>query len=95
MTQILEEFPVTGVYPSPLALFIWQRSLPVDKVASVPILASSLFEKCIARFGLIRIIHIVVYSQLVGTVSELALLTVRAEPFFGKVFAQTAFDLRL
>ena len=67
----------------------------MDEVASVPILAMSLFEKCIARFGFIWIIHIIVYPQFLGPVGKLALLPIWAEPFFGEVFAQTAFYLGL
>ncbi len=94
-THALEHFPVVRVNLSPLRLFVRQSRLRVHEVASVPILTMSFFKKCIARFCFIRIICIVVYSQLLRPVSELTLLSVRAEPFLSEVFAQAALDLWL
>ncbi len=67
----------------------------MDEVASVPVLAMSFFEECIAGFGLIWIIHIKVNSELVGAMSKLTLLSIGTEAFFSEIFAETAFDFGL
>jgi hypothetical protein len=59
----------------------------MNEVTSVTILACPFLEKCIAHFGLVRVVYVHVDSQLMGTMSELTFLTIWAATFLCEIFA--------
>ena len=93
--KFFENVPVIGKNIFPLCLLIYHWLLSVDKVASVTVLAMTFFEESIAGFSFVWVIYIQVYFQLMGPVSELAFLAIRAKTFLGIIFTKAALDLGL
>jgi len=66
----------------------WCWALVVDEVTSLSKTAKSLFLKGVADFCFVGSIMFHIYSQLMRTVSELALLSIGTHTFWSKVFAE-------
>lgn len=64
----------------------------MDKIASKSINTALLIQKRVAILCLVGNIYFCVASQLVGAMGKLTLISIRAQPSLGKVFAERTFD---
>ena len=68
-------------------------NLLVDEIATLAVVADSLFGEGMAGFGLIGSIVFHVDPQFLRSVGELALLAIRTEPLFSIIFAERSLGL--
>lgn len=65
--------------------------LLVNKITAISEATEPFFRKCMAALRFIRPIGFHVYSQLLRTVGELALVPVGTVPFFREILAERTF----